>query len=367
MRANRIAATIAALTILTVFAAVAYAAVKVGVPSVPKDLNRGITAADEAYNPQSGKGYLEVWDFWAEGADGSKIVAQILIGSIGVQNSFPGYMVTYAAPGKESMTVSEEFDADTLAARTDRLAISFPRVMVSGRHPKYRFKLEDEKLKMDLTFVSETPGIKFDNKSQYKLDAKGEDFFRTVAMAPRAKVSGTITTGGKTAQFSGMGYADHVTQNVLSTKFSKRWTALRFHGPNATIIHSGFKPTDSYQPGYYGQTIVIQGSKIVYASNNAKLTLLDSRTDKGYPVPGKIKLSLDEPGCKLDLTMDYSNIYNRVEILDKLNVVTKKIIGTFFARPVIFRASNHATATIDLGAGPKKVAGKTMGQVIFVK
>ena len=86
-----------------------------------------------------------------------------------------------------------------------------------------------------------------------------------------------------------------------------------------------------------------------------------------YPVPKRVKFSLRDKSYDTEITADFSNYFDRMEILGRLNPVTKKIVGTFFARPFTYRTSHKATATVSTAEGKKKITGDLIAQVIFIK
>ena len=335
-------------------------------PKIPKELNAAVDPSYEAYSPQKGMGYLEAWAFWAKGADGTTVIAQFAVTNTGFQKRFPAYNVTVIPAGKGPVNVYQEFDSKTLVASTDKLDTRFKNVHVTGRHPDYRIKLTDSKVNLDLKFTATCPSLKLAGDGKIRIDNKGH-FFRSVILAPRANVSGTVKVGDADFQFSGKGYVDHILQNMISFKFSRRWYVLRFIGENTSVAHMGFFPSSQRKGQYIGQTTVASDGKIRHVSFNGTVTSNGTKVDtvSQYKLPQKVMLKLDEPGCKLELGIPIGNYFERIEVLGRINIVAKKIIS-LVARPYIFRSDNSVKGKIDLGEGEKEISGNALGQMIIL-
>ena len=350
-------------------AGVALAAVAFKLPPIPSNLNAGISQADEAYNPQKGMGYFEVWTLWAIGEDGTAVIAQFVVSNTGFQNSFPGYNVTVALPGQKPVNTFKEFDAKTFTASREGLDVRYTNVELTGRHPNYRVKLGDPKIKFDLAVKATSPGVRLGGDGRIRFGKKQEDFFKLVLLAPEARVTGTVTVAGKTHAFAGVGYSDHETQDTLSTHFSDRWNSIRFFNGKVTVTHTGLIPSKGYTESYIGQTTVIRDGRIRHVSLNAKLvsskTLKDPKSE--FDVPQKFLLSVDEPGCKLLMDVPVDPWFERIEVLGRLNPVTRRIIGALVAKPYIYRFKSRSTANIDLGDGEQTYTGDVLAQTIFIR
>ena len=357
-----------ALVILVLFATAALAAVTFRLPPVPSNLDRGIVGGDEGQNPQKGLGYLEVWAFWTKCTDGMVVIAQFIVSNTGFQNGFPGYNITILPPDGNAFNVFKEFDADTFSASSDGLDVRFTNTHIGGRHPNYQVKVTDPNLALDLKFKALSPGLRLGGDGAVRFGKKQEDFYKIVLLAPEADVTGSVSFGGATHAINGWGYADHMTQNVLTTSFSRRWTSIRFHNHELSLTHSGMIPSKHYTEPYIGQTTVIEKNKIRHVSFRAALTDLNPRTDptSKYPIPKGISLKLDDPGCSIRLVVQNPQWFERIEVLGRLNPVTRKIIGSFFARPFIYRFNAKASATIDWGDGPKSYPGEILTQMIIL-
>lgn len=354
------------LILLILFAVALAAWGDFSLPDIPNDLNGGVDASYEAYFPQKGMGYLEAWAFWAKGADGSTIIAQFAVTSTGFQKRFPAYNVTVVPAGKRPINVYQEFDSKTLIASTEKLDTRFTNAHIVGRHPDYRIELNDPQLELDLKFMATCPSFKLSKDGRIKIDDKGH-FFRSVILAPRANVSGSFKVGGEKVEFNGKGYVDHILQNILSFKFSKRWYVLRFIGEKTSVAHMGFLPSKKSQGHYIGQTTVVSGGKVRHVSFNGLVQTVGEKIDpvSEYKLPQKVMLKLDDPDCKMKLDIPISNYFERLEVLGRINVVAKKIIS-LVAKPYLFRSDNRVMGKLDLGEGETTISGNVLGQLIIL-
>lgn len=356
------------LAILLMAATAAWAAKTFTRPPAPENLNRGLTKKDAAYNPQPGKGYMEAWDFWAKGPGKSIVIAEYLVSNMGIQNSFPGYNVTVITPSGKRVVAFQEFKAEAFRGDKNALDVSFTNATISGAHPHYRATLSDPKLSYDLKFTSECPGFKPDQDGKYKFQNGDSSFYQVKILAPRAKVSGTVNVEGEEFSFNGWGYADHMTQTKITPTFSNSWTSLRFHGEQISLMHFGFVPTKDYGGGYIGQTLMVNQNKITHFTDKAMIassrTMLDPKTKD--PVPKDLKIIVDESDWSLEMAMNLDKPYDRMGVLERLNPVTKKILG-LFVTPNFYRYFGTATLSANFGEGTKEYPGQVMTQLIFLK
>ena len=347
----------------------ALAAAGFKLPPIPANLDAGIGIEDEAYNPQKGIGYLEVWAFWAKGSNGSAIIAQFVVSNTGFQNSFPGYNVTVIPPKGKAVNIFQEFDSETFSAKKSGLDVSFTNVKLKGNHPNYHVRLDDQKIKLDLLFKATGPGLKFGGDGNIRFGKDHDDFFRQVLLAPQARVSGNFSVNGKRFDISGNGYIDHLTQNVLTTSFSRHWYAIRFFNGDITVSHNGLVPSKGYSEPYIGQTAIIKNGKIKFLSHNASFSPAGHKVDplSKYSVPERFVLRVNENGCKMKMDVRSGGFFERIEVLKRVNPITRKIIGTFLAKPYIYRYNAKTAALIDLGDGEKTYSGDVLASCIILK
>ena len=357
------------IALVLTLASLAYASSTFKLPPLPLDMNAGLAKTDEGYSPQSGKGYLETWAFWALGDDGSILIVQYLVSNTGLQNRFPGYNVTFVPPNEKPFSIFNEFDADTLVADKNSFNVKFPNAQAGGDFPTYRAKLNDPRIKYDLTFKATSPGAKMGGDSKIRFGKNHDDFFVRVILAPKAKVTGTLEYNGKTYNISGKGYVDHMIQNTFATSFSKRWYSFKFFSEKLTVLHTGFIPNKDYSDPYIGQSAIIKEGKIVHMSFGATITPSGAVKDSisSYTIPNNVTFGINEPGCKLEFNAKTGDFFERVNILSRVNKITAKLIGTFFSKPFIFRSLDKTTVKADFGNGEEPFPGEVIVQMTVLR
>ena len=357
-------------TLPVLLLAVAAFASQFSSPSKPANLNAGLTDADRAWRPQKGKGYLEAWNFWGQGQGKSVIVAQFIISNTGFESNFPGYNITVVTPEGKNVSVFKESKAKTLKASTSALSVAFPGAKISGTHPKFHVQLDDPRIKLDLTFMALSPGILDGNQEgRFRFGKKLEDFIALSLIAPHAEVTGTATVDGNSFQFKGQGYIDHTFQNALATSFSKRWYSFRFFNDHYTVVHVGFRTSKPELPPYAGQTVVLKDDKIVAYSQKAVVEEIGSMkvAKSGQIIPEKVRFKLNDGPVSLDVVTDYRDRFDTLEVLGRLNPITRTIISTFIADPYIYRSNHNGSMKLDLGQGEQTIQGETINQLILLE
>lgn len=353
-----------------VFAVAAFAAKGLQIPPAPADFNVGITARDEAHEPNKGFGFVEMWSFLTKSDDGIVANCQFGITNIGITGYFPAYNITVFLPGGKQVNIYSEFKAKDLEISRDQFLIKYPNVVLQGRHPAYRMQLDDPKVKMDLAFTATCPGVKLAGDGKVLFGKDSDKYYKEILMAPAADVAGTITLNGKTLAFNGWGYVEHASANTFPPSFADRWYSTRFHGPEASVIHSGFVPDDDYTENYFGITTVVVGNEIKRISTRGRLELLETRIDpvSRYSLPVRGAVVIDEPGFHLRLPIHFNNFVERIEALAKINVVARKIVELLYARPYIYRFPPIETsANLNWGEGEKTCSGEVISQVVVFK
>ncbi len=357
------------VVLILLIATMAFAASSFKLPQIPANFNQGLEKADEAYSPQKGKGYMEVWGFWALGNDGAILIVQYMISNTGLQNYFPGYNITYIPKGGETISIYNEFDADTLAADKSGFNIKFPNAQAGGNHPLYKARLTDPEIQFDLAFTALSPGAKLAGDARIRYGKNHDDFFVRVVLAPKAKVAGAITIDGKTTTFTGAGYVDHMVQTSFATSFSTRWYSFKFFSEKLTVIHLGFTPSKSYNEKYIGQTMVIKEGKIKHITLDGKVAPAKYRTDEisKYVLPKEVAFAISDPGCKLNFTAKTDICIDRVNVLSRVNKITAGLIGAFFAKPYLFRFHNNGDVKVDFGNGSETHSGQILSQLSVLR
>ncbi|MCB9730117.1 MAG: hypothetical protein H6744_12495 [Deltaproteobacteria bacterium] len=218
---------------------------------------------------------------------------------------------------------------------------------LTGTPEKLRIQAEGDGYSFDLTFEAELkawhPGA---GRNQW---SDGTYYDMTVLM-PRAKVTGTVTIGGETATVSGYGYGIHTHGDVAPHEQAKRWVQLRKIDGSNVIYFYQFQPTDGSKPVSW--LYFAHNGKVVITSTDVTVNFADmqpdTKSDKGYQVPGAMVIEAKSGSTKAVLAVKGKGKFRRTDELAKLSAV-ERALASKFASPVRYEQTAKYKAVVTGG------------------
>ncbi len=224
----------------------------------------------------------------------------------------------------------------------------------------YVLHIEDDGLKIDLNYESETHGwrpgngtVVFDNNRAV---------FCWIVPQPRAKVSGTIQREGIKETINGVGYHDHNWGTVSLLYTIREWSWGRLYLDKYTIVFADIVLTAEYGGVRMMPFCIMDNTTILVSSFLTENRTIDEKRDfLRYPNsadnPIGWNLEWKEEGVELHLVAEASNVLEKADLLTG-NLIRRKIIEKMIAHPYYLRCSVEAKGQLIMNEQMIPLEGK---------
>jgi hypothetical protein len=207
-------------------------------------------------------------------------------GSVSLDISHPDGKHTMLEASLEKKDVSVSYDhCDVTAGRN----------YVRGEWPRFELHCQYDDVTLDVVFESITQGVMEPPNGCFigrDLPPATKTYMGWVITMPRAKVTGTLTLGGKKIALSGLGYHDHQWGSVDLVKgllmedghIFDYWYWGRIHLPKHTLVYWDGQLRPELGSGRHKRLVVLEGDKLVdYLTDGIYTDVAEIETD---PVSG---------------------------------------------------------------------------------
>jgi predicted secreted hydrolase len=200
----------------------------------------------------------------------------------------------------------------TLQATSPGVDVTFQNSWIKGAYPSWHVHVvNDEKgFVADLDFTADFLPVWVEGNSANLPIAKQieGDYY-----VPRCKVMGNITWDGKQYRVGGMGYHDHVWENIFPRSISKGWDWANLHFDNGWEMYvSKFTLRTPFKLSF-DSIIVSPNNRNITEFNHFDVTYTETASPKGlpfmyYPKKLHVEAKRDDMILKLDI-----EVYNTCE------------------------------------------------------
>lgn len=331
----------------------------------PDTLNAGLPAGEYGYHPDSDSSWGESWSVQAANDAGDFIYILMSISNYVPFHKYSGTVDIFYYPAAGGKYHSHgEFKSDQVSADKNKVSVNIGGNTFSGVHPNYSLKVAQKDLSCDLKFTVPTSSLRIGQKKIF-FGKNKERYWNLNALAPRAKVTGTITHGGKQIPFNGRAYFDHGWSTEKIYKFSKRWYVLRMVEDDFSFNVIRMNMKSDYSPRTTQAIFITEGDKILANSGAVQLTPQGSVTDpkSGLSLPDSYRISYDRGGVKLNGTVKMKRRVEGLNVLDQLSPMLQKIIKALVTDPWQFRFEGQADLVLERNGQTRKINGQVVGEV----
>jgi hypothetical protein len=253
--------------------------------------------------------------------------------------------------------------------------------LINGKYEDLAIRafLKGNLLAADLTFTPGRDGtVKFGDGKVF-FGADQEDGYIESQFNPRLTVTGKIYVDGIPRPFSGIAYSMHQTHGVRPTQVASQVKLLIF----VADVEEGQPQSCFYMlqirtPPEYGQEILNysmyhQGEKLVGASTLSSLTPSDSQIDdrSGYPIPVELVatwrgINPENASFKAECRFRPQVLVHRVNLLELLPFVMRKVVETFITRPYVYVWLDRAELEVKEGPAQRRLPGWMFCEICFL-
>ena len=224
----------------------------------------------------------------------------------------------------------------------DSITFKSRNVRISGGNPVYKFFMDAEGFRADLTYSNVVPPFA-PGKGTAWYDAEKKTFLTNVSHCPWGIVSGTLSFNGETRRVNGQGYADRDHANQLFTKQIKELHSFRGwprdvkdgYGMSAIEYISG--------PQYNGLRaswlILMKKGEIVMATPEFDVVRSNMKRDEvtGFEYPLGWRLAARDGDNVLEGAWCEKKTIDILDVFNELPAPLRPIARRFFTRPVFYR------------------------------
>ncbi len=336
----------------------------------PGILNAGLPDLEYGYHPDNNSSWGESWYMLALDEAGNQIWVLFSVSNYHPLYKFAGTVTLfyYEADG-ETHQGHAEFQGKDVRGDLERLDIDIGGNTIKGAYPTYRLKATAEGLSLDLIYEAEAPDLLL-GQGRLGFGNKAEEYWTVGVIAPRAKVTGTVSANGREIPFLGKGYFDHGRSNIKLPKFSKWWFVLRIFDKdfNLGIINMIFK--DNYSPGSVEVMYVTLGDRIIVNTGAVKIRRSGSveHPESGVVYPDTFEIEYDLEGTKLTGTIKLTKMIGYLNVLDRLSALARTVVKTLYTDPWQFRLTGEADLTLEHAGQVRRItSGQVVGEVHYYK
>ena len=293
-----------------------------------------VTSAHYALHPDDEEFYTEEYDLLAWNEAGDRVNLNIAVSNLGWGDMKAGVKAKVQRAGIGTTKGSARFDEDEWSHSAKPFRVVLGKNRLSGGPGKLRAVVDVGSVKLDLTFANLLPAWRPGNGRATYDD--GQEYYDLTILAPRAKVTGTVTTKGKSTKFEGQGYADHRSSNVAPNVAGRRWVRFRSFEGDWTIILQEFHFPKDLGGGRSPFLLVGYKDHIVFQSLRYKLKFTDVGRDRNpdtpYKYPKAMKIAARSGGRRFEATVKGYDMV-RSDLLSGLGRVERAVLSKI-VRPV---------------------------------
>ncbi|MGU3432538.1 hypothetical protein ACNHUS_05925 [Actinomycetes bacterium M1A6_2h] len=233
--------------------------------------------------------------------------------------------------------------------------------------PIHHLHLDEEDVVVDLAFHNELPSW---------MPGEGEtlfgetDVFGWVVAAPRARIAGTITVGGRTTDVTGRGYADHNWGAGDMKRVIDRWHWGRLYDDDFSLLYA-IVITQERLGGHRSTPLMLAyRGTVILSTGDVTLTegplRFDSTAGRNYPE--WIRLTVPD---KVDLLLTVEKVVHAHDLLDDVPVARTKalkpLVHKLVGHPGYFRFDSRFELTVTVDGIEETRTGRTLHELVALK
>lgn len=286
-----------------------------------------LTASDATPKVTSEEAYTERYTSRVNIEGGGWIGVDFTISNLGWGDGHGAVDVGIDLKGQKKYKFNAKLDRDEWTTSTSKLALNIGTTTLTAAGTNaYSIKHTRPGVSMDLTFTNTIPSWM---PGQGKLGVK-DGYLKYHILAPRAKVSGTVTIYGKTHKIaSTRGFIDHTATNVAPFDLGLHFSRFRTYDKDLMIAWREVKLTKEHGGKTVTWLMVGYKNAIVFQDANATLRFGKTRLDKktGYSIPFAVQVDGKSKKDTVKLILKGKK-YKRVDLLARYGTAAKMVAGT---------------------------------------
>ena len=323
-------------------------------------------------HPSMSRNHFEHWYFDAILEDGHVVVGFLQTAELITRK--PGVELHVYKPSGEKISNTASYPASEVSASESGCDV---RVGASHAHAEYppdgglpvhHVHIAEGDATADLTFTSELPGWKpGGGRTEYGDD----EFFAWVVPAPRARVEGTVTFGGKRLDARGIGYHDHNWGIGDMKRIVSYWYWGRIYAQDVTVLYAYVMTKKRYGNACSTPMMVAYDGKVILSTGEMTLRtgepVFDQRANRDHPSFFVIE-ALPTLSLRLDVreVIDAHNLLHDVSPIFK-NRLIERAVNAAVGRPGYFRFGSDFSLHLEHRGTSLDRSGRTLHEMVALE
>lgn len=310
-----------------------------------------VGAKHYAVQSDSSEFYAQEWELRAWNAAGDSVNVNFVVNNLGFGDNKLVVSAKAKAKGGKSVKGNKKFSSGDWKSSKAPFRIEAGGSSLTGGPGKLTAKVDVGGVSVDITLVNVLPAWRPANgRITY---GSASEFYDLTYLAPRAKVSGTVTAGGKRFTLKdATGFADHRIVNVPPQTAGRRWLTWRSFEGDWTVLAQ--EVTFPAKLGGRKARFLLVGYKDRIVFQSVRPTVKygslqpDPKGKAGYQYPEAFKIEGKVGDRTASITVQ-GKLRTRRDLLGSAGAA-KAIIGQFVA-PIGYYLDGAYDLQVSLGDG----------------
>lgn len=250
-----------------------------------------VTPRDLGIHPKDVEGYTEQWnhEVWLVG--GGFIGVDFVVTNIGIGDDKGAVRVTWVDPDKVKTVCRKKYDDDEWTASKSEYLLKFGKNRAKGDSEGIELNIKCKKLSMELKFDNQAPPLK---PGGGVLRFGDDGTYSMVFSSPRARVTGTVSAGGKSYTIDAPGHATHSRTTMYPHKQVHRWFRFTKIAKDISIILAEMESVPDYYNARNGWALLADSKGRIASTVRINFKydgyIEDTRSGEKYVIPRRVRI-----------------------------------------------------------------------------
>jgi len=301
--------------------------------------------------------YSESWSHGVWDAQGKFLLGiDFMVTNLGVGDHKGAVSLELVDEKGKHSYCKKEYDDDEWKWSREVFRLDFGKNRLSGDTRRLQLVVECQQYRVELTFDNQLPAAK---PGGGKLSFGDEGNYWLVFTSPRSRVSGTVTSAGKTRRVSGIGYADHSRLTIAPYDMARRWFRFKHIVADSSLVMAAMETCEDFGHVLRGWALYVDeaGQSLVTGQVNFAFSdyIRDSKSDAGYSIPRLVRFAAAGAGGQLLGTLRMTGLKEVRDPLARLGAIKRAIVRRYTKPRDYYINANLKLKLLLAGAPPRDV------------
>jgi hypothetical protein len=275
---------------------------------------------DEAYNDKF------TFDIFLDGD--IKLYYSVFITNLGPGQGKARVRSSVTLPDGTSYDDDHTLDDDEWNSRGDSFDMTLRGYHLRGTPDRLQLSVTAKAYAFDLVAEADVPPWR---PPQGTIEMrKAPLYFHTVYVAPRNRVTGTLSlSGGAPREVKGFGYGIHSHSNAAPYQLAWRWVSLRSVAPDWTLFTKQLVTSADDGKRAFAWLLIAGPDGVKFESSDVDYALTETTPDEKhvnhYPVPGKVVIHARHGSDEAWILLRAGTLRSRSEPLKSMNALVRAV------------------------------------------